>query len=62
MAQCLVEFDKTPCVYSPGEKMAGNVKIDIPDSEFKARKVKLEMIGKAYTYWEGNVKNNTKIK
>ncbi|CAA90144.1 Arrestin C-terminal-like domain-containing protein [Caenorhabditis elegans] len=63
MATCLVEFAKSPPVFSPGEKVTGNVKMTIPDDEFKARKVRMEMIGKAYTYWEGNVRNNhTKIK
>uniref|UniRef100_A0A1I7TA20 Arrestin_C domain-containing protein n=1 Tax=Caenorhabditis tropicalis TaxID=1561998 RepID=A0A1I7TA20_9PELO len=61
MATCNVEFDKNPIVFSPGEKVTGNVKMQIPDEEFKARKVRMEMIGKAYTYWEGNVKNNHKI-
>ncbi|EFP13106.1 hypothetical protein CRE_07682 [Caenorhabditis remanei] len=62
MATCLVEFDKSPTVFSPGDKVTGNVKMQIPEDEFKARKVRMEMIGKAYTYWEGNVKNNHKIK
>ncbi|CAI2327100.1 unnamed protein product [Caenorhabditis sp. 36 PRJEB53466] len=62
MATCSVDFDKTPAVYSPGEKLAGSVKMIVADEDFKARKVRMEMIGKAYTYWEGNVKNNTKIK
>ncbi|EGT38293.1 hypothetical protein CAEBREN_32591 [Caenorhabditis brenneri] len=62
MATCTVDFDKTPSVFSPGDKVTGNVKMQIPDDDFKARKVRMEMIGKAYTYWEGNVKNNHKIK
>ncbi|UMM15613.1 hypothetical protein L5515_012983 [Caenorhabditis briggsae] len=62
MASCLIEFDKSPIVFSPGDKVIGNVKMQIPDEDFKARKVRMEMIGKAYTYWEGNVKNNHKIK
>ncbi|CAI5441203.1 unnamed protein product [Caenorhabditis angaria] len=60
MANIQVDFENTSMVFSPGQIVAGNITVDVPD-DFKARKICVELCGKAYTFWEGEVKN-TKVK
>ncbi|CAB3411178.1 unnamed protein product [Caenorhabditis bovis] len=48
-------------VFFPGDLVAGTITVEIPDG-FKARKLTTRLVGKAYTYWEGDARNNTKIK